>query len=552
MLKQLSVSNYALIEQIEVSFDKGLTIITGETGAGKSILLGALGLILGDRADNSSLRDQERKCVIEGLFDIADYGLESFFIENELDHDKLTTLRREIVPGGKSRAFINDTPVTLTILKDLGEQLIDIHAQHQTRLLNSFSFQLNLLDAYAGTKDVLADYKNVFSRYSQLKNQRRQLEEEMNQAELNRSFIEFQFTELDQAKLENESELADLEQELTVLSNAGLIKQSLQHVKEILAESDSNAISALQNARNALQKAGHFHQPSNDLSTRIESVFIELKDIAAEAEAFEESLQLDEERLSFVSARIDLLNRMLTKHRLTDLADLITFRNDLQRQLSVITAGGEELESLSLAINLLEKELHSKAKELSALRAGIAPMVAQKVNDSLRFLGMPHAEMKIELSETNELKLFGINELSFLLRSNLGSGFQSIDKVASGGELSRIMLCLKAVNAEKVVMPTIIFDEIDTGVSGEIASKMGEMLKSLSRNIQVISISHLPQIAGKGNAHFKVSKQVKDDTTVSKITKLEREERIREIAGMISGAQITEAAMENARILLQE
>lgn len=552
MLKQLSIHNYALIEEVEVHLEAGLSIITGETGAGKSILLGALGLILGDRADSAALRDQNKKCVVEGLFNISAYDLEAFFSENELDYDGQTTLRREIIPGGKSRAFVNDTPVTLNILKDLGEQLIDIHAQHHTRYLNSFGFQLSLLDAYAANREKLNDYKAVFQHYSNLKLKKRKLEEDLAQAELNRSFIEFQFQELSEAKLENPNELQDLDTELSVLTHAELIKQSLQFASELLENSEFNVNASVLNAKNALLKAGNYHQDAAGLAGRLESVHIELKDLSAEIERLDNSLHLDQERLSDLNYRQDLLNRLMTKHRVSDLGDLISLRNDFETQLQVITSGGEELENLSIEIAASEKKLVSISADLSASRQGAAGVVSQKVNELLVFLGMQHAELKIEIEQSEELRATGRDHVVFLFRSNLGTAFQSIEKVASGGELSRIMLCLKAVNASKSTMPTIIFDEIDTGVSGEVASKMGHVLRRLGQHMQVISISHLPQIAGKGQAHYKVSKEVRGESTYSKINKLSHEERVKEIAGMISGAQITEAALENARALLQE
>ncbi len=552
MLKQLSISNYALIEQVEVSFDKGLTIITGETGAGKSILLGALGLILGERADNSALRDLDKKCVIEGTFNLEGYQLETFFQENELDFEATSTLRREVVAGGKSRAFVNDTPVSLTILKELGESLIDIHAQHQTRLLNNTGFQLNLLDVYAQHKDVLNAYKNSFAQFTKLKARKIQLAEELEKALQNQAYLQFQFSELDEAKLDNPEELSQIEAELNVLTHAEVIKQALQFTSGLLSLGEINVNDLLATAKNNLSKVATYDSRVAELSGRMESLYVELKELATDSEKLDLSINLDEEKLANLSERNNLLNRLLAKHKLTRLDELIALKNSFEDQLATISLGSDELEKLEKEIAQCETKLWDFGTQISKGRAEAAPKVMKVVNDTLTYLGMNHAELRIDIAAVESLKTTGIDEVKFLLKSNLGGEFQSIEKVASGGELSRIMLCLKAASASRTTMPTIIFDEIDTGVSGEVASKMGAVLRRLGQSMQVISISHLPQIAGKGNAHYKVSKHIKEGTTHSLISLLNAEQRVLEIAGMISGTEITEAALANARTLLQE
>ncbi len=553
MLKQLSISNYALIDQVEVSFDRGLTIITGETGAGKSILLGALGLILGERADNSALRDLERKCVVEGVFNVEGYQLESFFEQNELDFSADTVIRREVVAGGKSRAFINDTPVGLNVLKDLGEFLIDIHAQHQTRLLNSTGFQLNLVDVYAQHKELLFTYRSEYNNFIKLNNKQQQLQEELEKAMQNQSFFQFQFNELDEAKLDDAEELIQIEAELNVLTHAEVIKQALQQTSLLIKEGEVNATDLLANAKNGLIKVASYDSRLAELSTRLESLYQELKDLDGDLQRLDNSTFLDEERLQKLSERNDQLNRLIAKHRLSDLAELIALKDSLLSQLNVISFGHEELEKTAKEIEALQTRLEGLCAELSKGRAEAAPKVMKVVNDTLAYLGMNHAELRVALEyNKQQFKATGKDEIRFLLKSNLGGEFQPIEKTASGGELSRIMLCLKAASASKTIMPTIIFDEIDTGVSGEVASKMGAVLRRLGQSMQVISISHLPQIAGKGNAHYKVSKYIDGGTTHSKISRLNQEERVLEIAGMISGTEISEAAIANARALLQE
>lgn len=551
MLKHLSVQNYALIDKLEVDLSNGLTIITGETGAGKSILLGALGLIAGSRADSQSLQDKTKKCIIEASFDVKSYSLKDFFKENELDYEALTVIRREINPEGKSRAFINDTPVTLNQLKELGDRLIDIHSQHQTLSLNGADFQLSVVDAFAKHDDLISEYSLQFKTYKQLEKQLNELTAQEAQAKKDLDYYQFQFNELEDANLKA-GEQTILEQELEALNNSEDIKLNLSKAANGLNGGEQNLLSSLNEIKAMLNGISKFKPEIADLFARVNSSYIELKDIANELESIEQDIVYDPQRIELLNAKLDELYRLQQKHQVKTIEELITIKDELSNKLLDFTSLGEEIEKVKKALDAADKSLAALSKKISENRKKAIPKIEKEIAALLNALAMPNAQLKIEQANTQGYTATGIDKISFLFSANKGSEFKELNKVASGGELSRLMLSIKSLIAQLTALPTIIFDEIDTGVSGDVADKVGSIMNAMAANMQVITITHLPQIASKGRSHLFVYKEDKADKTYSNIKKLNADERVQEIAKMLSTGNPTAAAISNAKELLKQ
>ncbi len=549
MLQHLRIQNFALIEETEVHLNNGLTVITGETGAGKSILLGALGLTLGSRADVSSLHDKTKKCIIEAQFNIKEYSLRSFFESNELDFEEVTTIRREITPEGKSRAFINDTPTTLSVLKELGEQLIDIHSQHETLLLKETNFQFELVDAFAQTTNLFSDYKKQFNALQKLRKQLEELTAQEIQAKKELDYFQFQFNELEEANVKV-GEQQQLEEESETLENAEFIKGSLVKSSLAINGGDENIVSALALVKQQLQSVSKFGKQFNELFERINSVSIELKELSKDIDACEEDVVYDNSRLEEVNAQLDKLNRLLKKHGVNSEEELLTIKTDIEAKLQQFSSLEVAIEKTQKEIFASEKQCKSLAKDLSDKRQKSTAGIEQNIKTMLMGLSMANAQFKIELIPLDALSFNGQDSISFLFTANKGAEFKELHKTASGGELSRLMLCLKALLAERTALPTIIFDEIDTGVSGDVADKIGNILFAMGKTMQVITITHLPQMASKGGNHLFVYKSDSKDKTTSSIKALNKEERIAEIAKMLSTGTPTETALKNAKELL--
>jgi DNA repair protein RecN (Recombination protein N) len=551
MLTRLFINNYALIDRLEVNFGKGLTIITGETGAGKSILLGALGLILGKRADNSALLNKSSKCVVEGEFDISAYNLEKFFADHDLDFDEQTVIRREINPEGKSRAFVNDTPVTLQLLRELTAHLIDIHSQHESLLINDGRFQIDLLDVMADNKQNADLFSKQFFAWKEKIHKQEEKKNAAAKAVAEKDFLHFQLEELEAARL-TEGELKLLEEESETLSHAQQIKESLNAAIHILSESDHNLLSMLQEADVAIKQAARFHKPAETVHQRVNSVKAELKDIVSELETLSEKTELNPERLQRVEERLDLLNRLCQKHRVKNSDELIEKKKELEEKLGNFENLEAEIEQLEKEILEEEKILKKSAEEMSSKRKAAALELEKELHRLLAATGIPDGRVKFDFEPLQEggLNQTGMDKINLLFSANKGVAPVPVQKVASGGELSRLMLCIKALMAERTSLPAIIFDEIDTGISGNIALKVGNIIRQMSEKMQVIAITHLPQMAGKGHAHYHVYKEQKKDMVATRIQLLKGEERLREIARMLTGDLITDAGLKNARELM--
>lgn len=551
MLKQLTINNYALIDNLEISFDGGLNILTGETGAGKSIILGALSLILGQRAESKYFFNQQKKCVIEGQFTIGGFHLVSFFEDNDLDYEDETVLRREITADGKSRAFVNDTPVNLTILKQLGEKLIDIHSQHATLEINDSEFQLLVVDAVAQHPELLNDYQSKFRTYRKALSKLQGLMEENDKAKADLDYFQFQFDELEKARLEAD-EQEPLEQELYTLNNAEEIKRNLLGAHYLMQEGETSAIIQLREAAHQLASLEKFNPQIADLYQRLNSTIIELKDIAAEVEQLEQHTHTNEERAAEISTRLGMIYNLQKKHRVSNNSELLQIQGDLSAKIQQAIFGDEEIEQLKQQIDLQKHELEQLAAGLTANRLKAIPEIERQVVDALAEMGMSNSVLKVEHGATSkhELTKNGVDQIRFLFSANKGHSLAEMSKVASGGELSRVMLSIKSIIAKYTALPTIIFDEIDTGVSGEVANKVGIIMERLAENLQVITITHLPQIASKGNSHYFVYKDNSGETTNTRIKCLDNNERVLEIAKMLSGDKPGESALQNARELL--
>lgn len=551
MLDRLQIKNYILIDSLNVEFNKGLTIITGETGAGKSILLGALGLVLGNRADSSSLLNKNNKCIIEAEFDILNYNLKDFFYANELDYESKTIIRREINAEGKSRAFINDSPVNLSVLKELSGFLVDVHSQHETLTLNNSSFQLDVLDAYAGIKDAFAAYKKDFLQFSRLQDKLSTLIEEEKKAKADADYWQFQFEELNTANLiEGEKEKA--EQELEALNNVEQIKTAIGQSTNLLKDGDANIISAIIQLVSSMNAVAKFHPALQELANRIKASQVELKDVAQELENVQDDFIFNPERVEILNERLNTIYRLEQKHRTSSVSELISIKNDYESKLSGFTTLETDIQKLTAEIVQQKNKLLVQAKSISEKRQKAAPKIEKEIKEMLASTGMPDGKLQIEINNAKEnLSASGIDSVQYLFTANKGIKPEALSKVASGGELSRLMLSVKALIAKLVALPTIIFDEIDSGISGDVANKVGNLVRKISDNHQVIAITHLPQMASKGDDHFLVYKNTQGNTTTSGLKLLKKEERINEIAKMISGNEITQASLKNAKELLE-
>ncbi len=550
MLKKLFISNYALIDKTEIELGPGFSVITGETGAGKSIMLGALGLILGQRSDASVIRNKEKKCVIEGHFEVSGYHLLPLFKEEDVDYDPEMVIRREVLPGGKSRAFVNDTPVTLNFLKLLSDRLIDIHSQHQNLLLGDNHFQLDVVDTVAQNGELLKVYQESYHQYRQLTQQKEALEERNQKQQSDRDYWEFQLKQLQDAHLSN-GEQEDLEQELEQLSHVEEIKAGLASASHALFETEEPMVTGLYHILEEIRKIAPYLLGGEELVHRLESSYIELKDIADEINDKGEETEFDPGRLQVVQERLDLIYTLQRKHHVESVEELIKIQEELAGRLDELASFGAELAALDRDIAQAYKVMGEKAGLLTQSREKVFKPIQSTLETLLHQLGMPYGRFLVHNHLASHFGETGKDAVSFLFSANKSGELTDIPKVASGGEISRVMLCIKSLLSSARGLPTIIFDEIDMGVSGEIADRMGRIMQDMAKNIQVVSITHLPQIAGKGNRHFKAYKSESGRQTTSTVKLLSDAERVIEIAGMLSGAQLSEAALENARQLIE-
>jgi DNA repair protein RecN (Recombination protein N) len=551
MLKSLLIENYALIEKLDISFDAGLTIITGETGAGKSILLGALGLILGQRADTRALHNKNIKCIIEGTFSVKDIQIQHLFDENDLDYDDITILRREINPQGKSRAFINDTPVNLSVMKILAEKLIDIHSQHQSLLFADSSFRYDLLDSWANIMSLVSSYKILHHHWVAAVKSLEQLQESEKQTRAELDYYQFQFDELHKAAL-IPGEMEELNSELGILNNAGEIKFGLEKANFILQNNQENVLSSLNELLGIFRPFEKFDQSYGELFNRLQSASIELKDIADTIAGLKDDVEDDPKKAVALQERFDLIQKLLHKHNVADIDELISIRNEFEERIQGFETLELQIEELTKNIKEKEKELTETAIEISQKRKRSLESLERQINDILKELGMPNGRFKVNILPSENLHARGKDDLAFLFSANLGLEPQELSKVASGGELSRLMLAVKSVISLKNLLPTIIFDEIDTGVSGEIGIKMGRILNHIAQNMQVISVTHLPQVAAKGKKHFVVFKKTENQKTKTFVKELNPLQRIEEIAKMMGGENPGKAVIQAAEELIEK
>jgi len=551
VLNYLSVKNYALIDSLEIEFNKGLSIITGETGAGKSILLGALSLILGQRADGSVLKNKDLKCVIEGSFSIAAYQLEEFFKQNEIDFEPTTVLRREINPAGKSRAFINDTPVNLNVLNDLGVKLVDIHSQHQNLNLNDSGFQLNIIDTFGLNTEILELYKSQFQEYSIIKKKLETLISDADRSKDDFEYFKYQFDELEKAKLLGDEQDA-LENEQITLNHTGEIQRNLGIIFNLLSENEESVISGLNESFKSANQISLYLSELKNFAERLESTYIEVKDISSEIEKLASHIHFDPDRAVFVNDRLNFIYTLQKKHKVKTVQELIEIKKDFFERINDIESFDERLKALQDSFDKQKKKLGEIAEKLSLKRKKSFPDIEKYVIDQLKTLGMPNAAFQITVEPHQEFTPNGEDKINFLFSANKNSEVQNINKVASGGEISRLMLSIKSLISKSAALPSIIFDEIDTGVSGEIAYKMGSIMLHMSEFMQVISITHLPQVAAKGNTHYKVYKEEGISHTSTRIIKLNDDERLLEIAKMLSGENLSQQALDNAKVLLSK
>lgn len=548
MLKSIYIDNYALIEKLQIDFERGLSIVTGETGAGKTILLGALSLLLGKRADISILKDADRKCIVEAEFFIDGYGLESFFAEHELEFHNNTLIRREIASNGKSRAFINDTPVNLDVLQELSLFLIDIHSQHQNLLLNNEKYLRWIIDSYAGTIAMAEEFRKSFLEYSRLKREVEDVKSTYEKDQQELDFITHQFTELQDAKI-TDGEINQLEQEFDMLSHVEELKTGFENSTQLLQSEQGGVLSDLkQILDNMFRIKSHFPAADNTWK-RIESTYIELKDLSIEIEGYNEKIEFDPLRSEQIKERIDILYTLLRKFKVGSDKELIEIRDRLDKKIQDHAAGDFQLEKLLKELQVKAGLIRESAQQLSEVRQKVLKKFEDNVVALLQALGMPNAGFNVQWTQI-DITESGIDSIQFIFSANKSITLQNIAKIASGGELSRLMLAIKYLISHSAGLPTVIFDEIDTGVSGEIADKVGNLIKSMSENMQVINITHLPQVASKGERHYLVYKENSDSSVKTTIRLLNQQERLHEIAKMLSGDSVTEAAIENARVLL--
>jgi len=550
LIKHIFIKNYALIESLDIDFSEGYSAVTGETGAGKSILLGALSLILGNRADTNILRNKDEKCIVEAHFDIQRYSLKVLYDLHDIDYDEITVIRREVSPNGRSRAFINDTPVNLNILKELSGQLTDIHSQHQNLNLNNHIFQLNVLDSFSRLGKDLSEYRETFISFKKAKNALEELIQKAENEKKDIEYLQFKFDELEEAKLnKGEQELA--ENELQQLNHTEEIKLNLSSVFELLSNEENGINLQLSNSLSALNSIKKFYAESEDYIKRLESVKIELDDISSSIEIAAEDIEFNPERAEFLKDRLDLIYSLQSKHSVSSVEDLIKIKQNIENRLSDITSFDLQIKKAKQLSDHLFSELTDKAKNISNIRKNNKALLEQEITAVLTKLAMPNAEFVIELKQNESFNEYGMDTVSFLFSGNKNVSPEEISEIASGGEISRLMLSIKSVISDSMALPAIIFDEIDTGVSGEVAEKIGIIMKEMSAHMQVINITHLPQVAAKAHNHYKVYKAESEASTITKIKRLDFEGRKIELASMLSGENITDAAVKNAEELLK-
>ena len=552
MLQSIHIQNYALIESLDIDFHSGFSVITGETGAGKSIILGAIGLLVGQRADIKAIKTGATKCIVEARFNVASYQLESFFDAHDLEYDgEECILRRELLASGKSRAFINDTPASLAQMKELGEKLIDVHSQHQNLLLNQENFQLNVLDILAHDEKELQTYKELYSDYKKVSRKLSDILEQADKNRLDEDYIRYQVEQLDEANLQ-EGEQEELEQEAETLSHAEEIKASLYKVSECMSSDDRALLSLTKDCMQTLQGISRVYGQAQEWIERLNSCYIELKDLSHEIANAGEEVEFNPTRLDYVNERLNLLYTLQKKHRVSSVEELMAVAEEFRTKLDAITSYDDKIEELTKQKKDLYNKVLEQGRVLTEYRMKSAKEIEQQMEGYLIPLGMPNVRFAVELSAKKEPDAHGLDNVTFLFSANKNGTLQNVASIASGGEIARVMLSLKAMIAGAVKLPTIIFDEIDTGVSGSIAEKMALIMQEMGQsNRQVISITHLPQIAARGTTHYKVYKEDTDTGTNSHIRQLNEEERIHEIAHMLSGATLTEAALNNAKALLK-
>jgi DNA repair protein RecN (Recombination protein N) len=551
MLKSLFIRNYALIDALDIRFEDGFSVITGETGAGKSIILGALSLVLGERADIKSIQTGKDKCAIEAVFDLSTYHLERFFEENDLEYDATECMfRRELHRSGKSRAFINDSPVSLSVVKELGDRLIDVHSQHRNLLLADTHFQLNVVDLMAQSQNQLSEYRNEYQEYLSVCDALAGLKEQALKTKNEEDFIRFQHDELSEAKLKA-GEQEELEQERETLSHAEEIKTALYRVTGLLdGENTVSAVSALKEALAVVEQLEDCFPKAVGYAERLRNAYFDILDLASETGVLKDDVDFNPERLEWIHERLNIVYSLLQKHKLSSVAELIARREDLSAQLIAIDSFDEELEALERRRKDLYGRLTERAAGITGLRISASERIEQQILERLLLVGMPNARFQLAFTSKDKLSPDGADEVAFLFSANKNEPLKPVAQTASGGEISRLMLCVKAMIADYAALPSIIFDEIDAGISGEVADKTADIMQDLGRKMQVITITHLPQVAAKGNAHYFVYKEDTPERTYTRIRRLDDPERIDEIARMLSGAQVTRSAVDNARVLL--
>ena len=552
MLNSLFIQNFVLIDNLDIHFDKGFSVITGETGAGKSIILGALSLVLGQRADGKSIKKGSEKCVIEAIFDISKYQLEAFFLENDLEYDaQCCILRRELFASGKSRAFVNDSPVSLSILKELGTRLIDIHSQHQNLLLGDNRFQLRVVDVMAENEILLILYKKEFSRYQGLKRELKELQQKAAQTKQEEDYIRFQLEQLTDASLTSD-EQEMLEQEQETLAHAEEIKSSLYKVSQLLNGEEMGTVQLIKEALSSVDNLERYYPKAKEIAERLRSAYIDLNDLASETEILKDDVEYNPERMEWVNERLNTIYSLEQKHHVSTVTELLALQDNYQRQLDEIGSFDEQIAELTQLVAASYQELLQQAAVISAQRKASSEKIAEQLAQMVVPLGMPNIRFRIDIAPKEEPGIDGIDDICFMFSANKNSELQPVAETASGGEISRLMLCIKAMIAGFTALPSIIFDEIDTGVSGDIADKMGNIMQDLGAKMQVFAITHLPQIAAKGSAHYYVYKEDTDERTITRIKQLTEEERTNEVARMLSGASLTKASLANAKDLLRK
>ena len=549
MLKSLYIKNYALIDSLEIDFEQGFSVITGETGAGKSIILGALGLIVGQRADAKTIKMGESKCVIEGIFNISAYDLKAFFTEKEIDYDEICILRRELMSSGKSRAFINDTPVTLADLKELGNRLIDIHSQHQNLMLGDNQFQMHVVDALAGNANLLKEYNQIYTIYKDSEKKLKNLQDAITKSRQEEEYLRFQYTALDEAALK-EGEQEELEAELEMLNHAEDIKSGLYKINILLSDDERGIVAALKESLSVTHSLSKMYNRSEEMQQRLDTAYIDLKDLSSEVERMAGDIEFNPERLAFVEERLNKIYSLQKKYNIDTVAGLLALKYEINKKLENIDSFDQQLKEQQQEVADNKEKVDLLASKLSSKRKSAIKPMEETLTKKTSVLGMPNMRFECNISPKQEPDITGIDNLEFLFSANKNVPLQPVSEIASGGEISRLMLCLKSMIAGATALPTIIFDEIDTGVSGEIADKMGQIMQEFGQSMQVIAITHLPQIAAKGRAHYLVYKTDDEKTTTTNLRKLSDKERLEEIARMLSGASLTDAAIQNARVML--